>query len=148
MAWWRGWKRRVLFFAARASSLTACSRTPRPANCWPTWTWCITRWSANGLRALARGRLRQLRRAVKVFGFSLAPLDLRQNSDVHERVVGELFAGVQPGLVYLELDEEARIALLLKELASPRLLMSPYAQYSEETTGELDIFRARARGAC
>ena len=97
---------------------------------------------ANGLRALARGRLRQLRRAVKVFGFSLAPLDLRQNSDVHERVVGELFAGVQPGLVYLDLDEEARIALLLKELASPRLLMSPYAQYSEETTGELDIFRA------
>jgi len=96
----------------------------------------------SGLRSLARGRLRQLRRAVKVFGFSLAPLDLRQNSDVHERVVGELFAGVQPGLVYTDLDEEQRISLLLKELASPRLLVSPYAQYSEETTSELDIFRA------
>jgi phosphoenolpyruvate carboxylase len=94
------------------------------------------------LRALARGRLRQLRRAVKVFGFSLAPLDLRQNSDVHERVVGELFAGAQPGLVYLDLDEEQRIAVLLAELESPRLLTSPYAQYSEETTSELDIFRA------
>ncbi|WP_290599538.1 phosphoenolpyruvate carboxylase [Janthinobacterium sp.] len=97
---------------------------------------------SNGLRALARGRLRQLRRAVKVFGFSLAPLDLRQNSDVHERVVGELFAGAQPGLVYLDLDEEQRIAVLLAELESPRLLTSPYAQYSEETTSELDIFRA------
>ncbi len=97
---------------------------------------------SNGLRALARGRLRQLRRAVKVFGFSLAPLDLRQNSDVHERVVGELFAGAQPGLVYLDLDEEQRIAVLLAELESPRLLASPYAQYSEETTSELDIFRA------
>jgi phosphoenolpyruvate carboxylase len=97
---------------------------------------------ASGLRSLARGRLRQLRRAVKVFGFSLAPLDLRQNSDVHERVVGELFAGVQPGLVYTDLDEEQRISLLLTELASPRLLVSPYAQYSEETTSELDIFRA------
>ena len=97
---------------------------------------------SNGLRALARGRLRQLRRAVKVFGFSLAPLDLRQNSDVHERVVGELFAGAQPGLVYLDLDEEQRISLLLAELESPRLLTSPYAQYSEETTSELDIFRA------
>ncbi|MBB5606099.1 MULTISPECIES: phosphoenolpyruvate carboxylase [unclassified Janthinobacterium] len=97
---------------------------------------------ASGLRSLARGRLRQLRRAVKVFGFSLAPLDLRQNSDVHERVVGELFAGVQPGLVYIDLDEEQRISLLLTELASPRLLVSPYAQYSEETTSELDIFRA------
>ncbi|WP_426071343.1 phosphoenolpyruvate carboxylase [Janthinobacterium sp. DSP2-3-3] len=97
---------------------------------------------SNGLRALARGRLRQLRRAVKVFGFSLAPLDLRQNSDVHERIVGELFAGAQPGLVYLDLDEEQRIAVLLAELESPRLLTSPYAQYSEETTSELDIFRA------
>ena len=97
---------------------------------------------STGLRALARGRLRQLRRAVKVFGFSLAPVDLRQNSDVHERVVAELFAGVQPGLAYLELDEEQRIALLLGELASPRLLVSPYATYSEETASELDIFRA------
>ena len=97
---------------------------------------------SNGLRALARGRLRQLRRAVKVFGFSLAPLDLRQNSDVHERVVDELFAGAQPGLVYLDLDEEQRIAVLLAELESPRLLTSPYAQYSDETTSELDIFRA------
>jgi phosphoenolpyruvate carboxylase len=97
---------------------------------------------SNGLRALARGRLRQLRRAVKVFGFSLAPLDLRQNSDVHERVVGELFAGAQPGLVYLDLDEEQRISLLLAELESPRLLTSPYAQYSDVTTSELDIFRA------
>ncbi|MBG6220426.1 MULTISPECIES: phosphoenolpyruvate carboxylase [unclassified Janthinobacterium] len=97
---------------------------------------------ANGLRALAQGRLRQLRRAVKVFGFSLAPLDLRQNADVHERVVGELFAGAQPGLVYLDLDEEQRIAVLLAELESPRLLTSPYAQYSAETTSELDIFRA------
>ena len=41
---------------------------------------------------IARGRLRALRRAVDVFGFHLAPLDLRQNSDVHERTVAELFA--------------------------------------------------------
>jgi phosphoenolpyruvate carboxylase len=27
---------------------------------------------------------------VRVFGFHLAPIDLRQNSDVHERVVAEL----------------------------------------------------------
>ncbi|WP_317202547.1 phosphoenolpyruvate carboxylase [Janthinobacterium sp.] len=96
----------------------------------------------NGLRTLARGRLRQLRRAVKVFGFSLAPLDLRQNSDVHERVVGELFASVRPGLDYSALTEPQRVDLLLAELSSPRLLVSPYLAYSEETVGELDIFRA------
>ncbi|NNC01235.1 phosphoenolpyruvate carboxylase, partial [Corallococcus exiguus] len=37
---------------------------------------------ANGSGALARGRLRRLRRAVDVFGFHLASIDLRQNSDV------------------------------------------------------------------
>ena len=46
----------------------------------------------NGSAALAGGRLRRLRRAVDVFGFHLAGLDLRQNSDVHERTVGELVA--------------------------------------------------------
>jgi phosphoenolpyruvate carboxylase len=40
---------------------------------------------------VARGRLRGLRRAVELFGFHLAPLDLRQHSAVHERVVAELF---------------------------------------------------------
>ncbi|MFM9434258.1 phosphoenolpyruvate carboxylase [Janthinobacterium sp. CG_23.3] len=96
----------------------------------------------NGLRTLARGRLRQIRRAVKVFGFSLAPLDLRQNSDVHERVIGELFASVRPGLAYQGLPEDQRVDLLLSELGSPRLLVSPYQTYSEETLSELDIFRA------
>ena len=51
--------------------------------------------TANGSSALARGRLRLLRRAVDVFAFHLAPIDLRQNSDVHERVIGELFAAVR-----------------------------------------------------
>ena len=42
------------------------------------------------------GRLTRLIRAVETFGFHLATLDLRQNSDVHARVVGELLkvAGV------------------------------------------------------
>jgi phosphoenolpyruvate carboxylase len=96
---------------------------------------------ANGARQLARGRLRQLRRAVKVFGFSLAPVDLRQNSDVHERVVAELLARARPGLDYLALDEARRSGLLLEELHSRRLLISPFEQYSEETEGELAILR-------
>src|SRR5262245_11942519 len=42
----------------------------------------------NGCAMLAKGRLQDLRRAIDVFGFHLAALDLRQNSDVHERTVG------------------------------------------------------------
>jgi phosphoenolpyruvate carboxylase len=99
---------------------------------------------ANGGAILANGRLRALRRAVDVFGFHLAPLDLRQNSDVHERTVAELFAAATPGVEYLALDEEARVALLLSELRSPRPLVSPFFAYSEETAGELALFRTAA----
>ena len=88
---------------------------------------------ANGSAALARGRLRQLRRAVSVFGFHLAPIDLRQNSDVHQRVVGELLETARPGANYPALDEEARIALLLDELATTRPLASPYVRDRKST---------------
>jgi phosphoenolpyruvate carboxylase len=94
----------------------------------------------NGSALLARGRLRNLRRAVTVFGFHLAPLDLRQNSEVHERVVAELLKAAGSGADYLALDEPARIAILSEELATPRLLGSPYLRYTAETASELAIF--------
>jgi phosphoenolpyruvate carboxylase len=99
---------------------------------------------ANGSEIIARGRLRSLIRAVDVFGFHLAPLDLRQNSDVHERTVAELLATANPGFDYLALDEDARIALLTRELGTPRPLVSPFVAYSEETAGELAVFRTAA----
>ncbi|MDO6386106.1 phosphoenolpyruvate carboxylase [Uliginosibacterium sp. 31-12] len=94
--------------------------------------------------ALAHGKLRELQRAASVFGFHLASIDVRQNSDVHERSVAELLEAAHPGTKYLEKDEEGRIAILLQELATSRPLSSPCVQYSEETTGELAIFRAIA----
>ncbi|MBI3095719.1 MAG: phosphoenolpyruvate carboxylase [Rhodocyclales bacterium] len=91
---------------------------------------------------LGRGRLRRLRHAVAIFGFHLAPLDLRQNSDVHARTVAELLAIARPGSDYLARDEAARIALLLEELSTPRPLTAPGVNYSEETRNELAIFHA------
>ena len=76
--------------------------------------------------ALARGRLRDLRRAVDVFGFHIATLDLRQNADVHERTIGELFEAAASGTNYKGLREEARVASLLAELGTSRPLMSPF----------------------
>jgi len=99
---------------------------------------------ANKSELLARGRLRSLRRAVSVFGFHLATVDLRQNSDVHERVVAELVAAARPDVDYRALDEEARIGFLLGELGTARPLASPYVEYSEETRGELSITRKAA----
>ncbi|MDE2577766.1 MAG: phosphoenolpyruvate carboxylase [Hyphomicrobiales bacterium] len=100
---------------------------------------------ANGLTRLTRGRLRQLRRAVDVFGFHLAGADMRQNSDVHERTVAALFAGAAPGFDYLALDEPARVALLLDELATARPLASRFIDYGAEAKSELAILAAAAQ---
>ena len=100
--------------------------------------------SENGSRLLARGRLRRLRRALACFGLHLASVDLRQNSDVHERTIAELIELAAPGTGYRALPEPQRIALLARELATARPLVSPFAAYSEETTSELNVFRTAA----
>ncbi len=91
------------------------------------------------------GALGRMIRAVETFGFHLATLDLRQNADVHQRVVADLLkvAGVEAD--YQQLDEAARVTLLRRELASERLLASPFAQYTDETLSELAIVRAAAQ---
>ncbi len=99
---------------------------------------------SNGSTALSRGRLRKLRRNVSVFGFHLASLDLRQNSDVHERVVAEIFEKANPGTGYREMSEDDQVALLLEELRSPRPLTSPFLDYSAETASELAIVHEAA----
>jgi phosphoenolpyruvate carboxylase len=96
----------------------------------------------NGSANLAGGRLRRLMRAVQVFGFHLAPIDLRQNSEVHARTVAELLAGAGRCPDYEALSEVDRSKLLVEEIATPRPLYSPYLSYSEETQGELAIFFA------
>jgi phosphoenolpyruvate carboxylase len=88
--------------------------------------------------------LRRIRRAVDVFGFHLAGLDMRQNSDVHERVAAELIEKARPGAGYAALGEQARIELLVEEITSPRLLASPFLDYSAETQSELAIIREAA----
>ena len=96
----------------------------------------------HGGAVIARGRLRALIYAARAFRFHLAPIDLRQNSNVHERVVAELLRRVGVEEDYLALAEEQREARLLQELALPRLLASPFLDYSDETRGELAIAHA------
>jgi phosphoenolpyruvate carboxylase len=99
---------------------------------------------AGGNALLAEGRLRALRKAAAAFGFHLAALDLRQNSDVHEAVLAELLREAGVATDYLALDEPARERILLAELASPRPLKSAFAAYSDVTRGELAIYAAAA----
>ena len=92
--------------------------------------------------ALIPQRLAPLMRALQVFGFHLATLDLRQSSDQHEAVVAELLAVARIEPAYAELDETQRRTLLLRLLQEARPLRVRAATYSERTQGELAVFEA------
>ena len=95
--------------------------------------------------ALAPQRLRPLMRAVQVFGFHLATVDLRQSSDKHEEVVRELLATAKVEADYGALEEDAKCALLVRLLEDARPLRVMGADYSEHTRSELAIFETAKR---
>ncbi|MEO1046157.1 MAG: phosphoenolpyruvate carboxylase [Pseudomonadota bacterium] len=90
------------------------------------------------------GALGRIIRAIDTFGFHLATLDLRQNSDVHERVVAELLRHAGVSGDYLSLDETARVALLRAELVHNRPLVRSSDGFSAESVKELAIIQAAA----
>jgi phosphoenolpyruvate carboxylase len=92
--------------------------------------------------ALVAPRLAPLQRAVQVFGFHLATVDLRQSSDQHEAVIAELLRAARLVDDYGALDEPARRELLLKLLNDARPLRVHGAEYSPLAVGELAIFEA------
>jgi len=92
--------------------------------------------------ALAAQRLHPLIRAVEVFGFHLASVDLRQSSDQHEAVVAELLALARLEPAYGQLDEMAKRSLLLGLLGEARPLRVMGAVYSAHSQSELAIFEA------
>jgi phosphoenolpyruvate carboxylase len=90
--------------------------------------------------ALATQRLHPLIRAVEVFGFHLATVDLRQSSDKHEAVVAELLATARIEPAYARLDEDAKRDVLLRLLDDARPLRVMGATYGDLTRDELAIF--------
>ncbi|HUW76094.1 MAG TPA: phosphoenolpyruvate carboxylase [Gallionella sp.] len=99
----------------------------------------------HGAVYLARGRLANLRRAAEVFGFHLAPLDMRQHSAVIEQTISELFSrsGGKPD--YRDLDEDARRAVLLAALQDGKPLLGEIDQYGSVAQSELRIMQAAAQ---
>ncbi|MEQ1685870.1 MAG: phosphoenolpyruvate carboxylase [Burkholderiaceae bacterium] len=98
--------------------------------------------AAHNAQALAAPRLQPLMRAVQVFGFHLATVDLRQSSDKHEAVVAELLSVAKVEADYSALSEDARRTLLIQQLNDARPLRVRAAPYSEHAVGELAIFEA------
>ncbi len=98
----------------------------------------------HGALYLARGRVAYLRRAVEVFGFHLAPLDMRQHSGVHEQVVSELLANAGD-TNYSKLDEAGRRSALIKALQAGKTLISDLEQFSDIVQSELRLMQVAAK---
>jgi phosphoenolpyruvate carboxylase len=100
---------------------------------------------AEGASRLADGQLEDVVRRAEVFGFHLARLDLRQHSQVHEGVVAEILRAAGVVDDYAALDENGRVAVLVRELTSPRPLVRPHGEYSAGTAEALAVFDCARR---
>jgi phosphoenolpyruvate carboxylase len=99
----------------------------------------------HGAVPLAKGRLSNLRRAVEVFGFHLAPLDMRQHSAIIEQTVSELYS-LSSGITnYASLDEAFKRKTLLETLQAGKILLTGIERYSAVPQSELHIMLAAAQ---
>ncbi len=95
---------------------------------------------ANDGRLAAEGRLRRLMTNVSTFGLTLAQTDIREDAAVTNAAVAELLALAGTGAAGSgEATEEARLGLLMAELANRRPLLPPRAQPTAATREVLDV---------
>ena len=73
------------------------------------------------------------------FGFHLATMDVRQNSDVHERAVAELLKVAGAAATIWRWTKKGAPRCCWANWRMPGPLRSPYADYSAETARELAI---------
>jgi phosphoenolpyruvate carboxylase len=93
----------------------------------------------------AAREVHRLMRQVAVFDLYLATLDIRQHSQRHVEALAEITTAL--GLVrdYSKMNENERVEWLTLELSTPRPLVATDAQFSEETTETLNVFRVVRR---
>lgn len=95
-----------------------------------------------GALRLADHDVRPVQRAVDVFGFHLARLDIRQNSAFHDRALKQLLtaSGID-GSQWEEWPERDRERFLERELRSPRPFLHPVASAGPEADAVLGTYR-------
>lgn len=98
-----------------------------------------------GAQRLADTDVRPVIRAVQVFGFHLAQLDIRQNSVFHAKALSQLMdaAGLD-GSQWEEWAENERLRFLEKELRSPRPFLHASASAGPEADAVLGCYRVLA----
>ncbi len=100
---------------------------------------------ANGGELVADGVLRDVMAKVAIFRLHTATLDIRQHSGRHLSALDEIFRLAGVCADYAGLAEDEKVALLAREIASPRpLTTARLSTYSEETAETVQTFRVVA----
>lgn len=94
----------------------------------------------NGSKHIASGPLRRVITAVETFGFTMAQMDVREDSAETNKALEELMARVDSSNGdFAELPLAERSAALSRELTNPRPLHSSAAKLSDRTQEVLDV---------
>ncbi len=100
-----------------------------------------------GCHMIEEDSIRPLRHKLEIFGFHLATLDIRQNSEFHDKAIGQLLAaaGITDGENYINWPEEKRLELLNRELESTRPFLHDDIRVGTEADDVLDTYRVLVR---
>jgi phosphoenolpyruvate carboxylase len=100
-----------------------------------------------GCHMIEEDAIRPLRHKLEIFGFHLATLDVRQNSEFHDKAISQLLAaaGVEDGANYIEWPEEKRLEFLNTELKSTRPFLHDDIRIGTEADNVLDTYRVLVR---
>jgi phosphoenolpyruvate carboxylase len=103
--------------------------------------------TAAGCTLLEEAAIRPLRHKLEIFGFHLATLDIRQNSEFHDHAISQLLAaaGIPDGESYPSWPEEKRLAFLNAELQSTRPFLHDDLRVGHEADQVLDCYRVLVR---
>ena len=100
-----------------------------------------------GCQLLEEDAIRPLRHKLEMFGFHLAALDIRQNSEFHDKAISQLLvaAGVADGENYAAWPESQRVEFLNTELKSTRPFIHDDLRVGAEADAVLDCYRVLVR---
>ena len=96
-----------------------------------------------GASRIARSEVLPVIRLVDVFGFHGAVLDIRQNSQFHDRAFEQILerAGIPEAKEFADWDQEQRLPFLEAELLSRRPFLAPDTLIGPEADAVLSCFR-------
>lgn len=101
---------------------------------------------AIGAHRLAEKIVDPIMDKLEAFGFHLADLDVRQNSEFHDKAFSQILvkAGVEKGDSFASWPEDERVAFLTKELESSRPFLHPNHSAGDEADAVRDCYRVLA----